>query len=105
MEKLNESPNGFFSMVYIKADGSIRKATGRLHVSNPKHTLVPGTGKYIGESAQDAYIKHNNLKYFDCTVDGNPRNGQTFGKGDFRTAKIERIKEMTINKVNYIIVD
>lgn len=105
ISKLNESSNSFFSMTYIKADGSVRNATGRLHVSNPKHTLVPGTGAYIGESATDALKNHNNLKYFDCNVDGNPRHGQEFGKGDYRTAKIDRITRIKINGVEYEVID
>ena len=99
MEKLNENPNGFFSMVYVKADGSIRHAVGRLHVSNPSHALKPGTGKFIGESAEDAYKNHNNLKYFDCNFESDS------GRGAYRTAKIDRIQEMTIDKVHYTIVD
>lgn len=105
VEKLNENPNQIFSMVYVKKNGEVRKATGRLHVSNPKHTLVPGTGLYIGQSAADALKIHNNLKYFDCGVDGNPRVGQIPGKGDFRIAKIVSIKEITINGVHYDVID
>lgn len=105
ISKLNENSNSFFSMTYVKADGSLRNATGRLHVQNPKHTLVPGTGLYIGESAEDVLKNHNNIKYFDCTVDGRPRNGQEFGKGDYRTAKIDRIKKIKISGITYEIVD
>jgi hypothetical protein len=103
--KINEVPNGFFGMTYIKADGSVREATGRLHVKNPKHTLVPGTGAYLGESAQEALENHNNIKYFDCGVDGNPRHGQEFGKGDYRTAKIDRITRIRIKGVEYEVID
>ncbi len=102
---INSNRNGFFWMKYIKADGTIREATGRLHVSNPKHTLVPGTGEFLGQSASDALKLHNNIKYFDCTVDGNPRNGQEFGKGDYRTAKIDRIIELKCNGIHYQIID
>ena len=104
VKKLNENPNQIFAMVYVKKNGELRKATCRLHVSNPKHTLVPGTGLYAGESAADALKIHNNLKYFDLGVDGKPRAGQTEGKGDFRTAKIDSIKELTINGVHYDVI-
>ena len=103
--KLETTNNKIFSMTYTKADGSIRSATGRLHVSKPKHTLVPGTGKFIGMSAETALAVHNNIKYFDCNIDGNPRKGQTPGKGDFRTAKIANIQTIRIDGVDYKVVD
>jgi hypothetical protein len=102
---LENNANSFFSMVYTKADGTKREATGRLHVANPKHTLVPGTGKFLGMSAETALKKHNNIKYFDCNIDGNPRKGQTFGKGDFRTAKIANIEQIKINGITYKVID
>lgn len=102
---INKNANSFFWIKYIKADGTIREATGRLHVQQPKHTLVPGTGEFIGESASEALKFHNNIKYFDCTVDGKPRNGQEFGKGDYRTAKIDRILEIKTGGIHYQIID
>lgn len=102
---LDNHKNAIFSMIYRKTSGEIRHATGRLHVSNPKHTLVPGTGQYLGQSADEAYKKHFNLKYFDCGVDGNPRHGQTFGKGDYRTAKIDNIQQITIAGDSYELIN
>lgn len=102
---LESNGNKIFSMKYNKSNGEIRKATCLLHVTKPKHTLVPGTGKYIGESAKDALYNHGNLKYFDLTVDGKPRDGQTQGKGDFRCAKIANIVEITIAGETYLIKD
>ena len=105
VNRIESTPNNFFSMTYVKADGSLRSATGRLHVAKPKHTLVPGTGKFIGMSAETALAVHNNIKYFDCNIDGNPRKGQTPGKGDFRTAKIENIQTVRIDGVDYKVID
>ena len=105
MNMLRTNKTSFFTMLYKKTSGELRKANGRLHVSHPNHTLQPGTGKYLGQSSKEAYNKHFNLKYFDCTVDGNPRHGQTFGKGDFRTAKIANIQEITFNGETYSLID
>lgn len=105
MNKLNANKHSIFSMIYRKASGEIRHATGRLHVSNPKHTLTPGTGKFKGQTAKMAYEKHFNVKYFDCNINGNPRVGQTFGKGDFRTAKIQNIEQITIAGETYQLID
>lgn len=105
MSKLIANKHAIFSMIYKKASGETRHATCRLHVSNPQHTLVPGTGKFKGQTAETAYEKHFNIKYFDCGVDGNPRVGQTFGKGDFRTAKIQNIEQITIAGEIYQLID
>lgn len=105
MTMLYANKHSIFSMLYKKSSGEMRKATGRLHVANPKHTLVPGTGEFLGQSSKEAYKKHFNLKYFDCNIDGNPRHGQTFGKGDYRTAKIENIQEVTIAGTTYQLID
>ena len=104
-DKLNANPYQFFGMTYIKANGDVRKATCRLHVQNPKHTQAPGTGQRTGQSAEDAYVDHNNLKYFDVTVEGKPGVGQTPGKGGYRTAKIDRIVEIRIGGEQYTIVN
>lgn len=102
---LNANPYKFFGMTYIKANGEVRKATGLLRVKTPKHTQAPGTGQRIGQSAKEALEDHNNIKYFDVTVDGNPGEGQTPGKGGYRTAKIDRITELRINGEQYTIVN
>ena len=102
---LEENSNQIFSMIYIKANGEKRKAVCRLHVSNPKHTTKPGTGKYKGISSEEALKRHNNLKYFDLNAEGTPSIGQTPGKGNYRTAKIDRIIEVTIKGIQYILID
>ena len=105
VKTLKNNGNQFFGLVYVKADGTYREATGRLSVVNPKHTLVPGTGKYPGMTGKEAIDKYDNLKYFDCTVDGNPRKGQTRGKGDYRIAKISSIKSIKIKGISYEVID
>ena len=103
--KLNENRNQIFSMLYQKANGEMRKATCRLHVSNPKHCQAPGAGQFIGESAREALEIHNNIKYFDLGVEGVPTASQTPGKGGYRTAKIDRIHEITVSGVTYEVID
>lgn len=99
VNKINEVPNLIFAMTYIKADGTLRKATCRLHVSNPTHCQKPGEGLYAGESFKHALEVNNNIKYFDLGVEGDG------GKGGFRTAKIDRIQTVTINGQQYDVID
>lgn len=99
LDTINRNPNHIFAMTYIKADGSLREATCRLHVQNPQHTLKPGTGLYAGESFEHAYNVNGNIKYFDMGVEGDG------GKGGFRTAKIARIQTVTVDGHTYHVVD
>lgn len=96
---LNLTPNQIFGMTYIKADGTLRKATCRLHVQNPSHCQAPGEGSREGESAFHALRVNGNIKYFDLTVDGDG------GKGGYRTAKLERIETVSIGGHYYKVVD
>lgn len=97
--RLNLNPNQIFAMTYKKADGTLRKATCRLHVQNPSHCQAPGEGIREGESAFHALRVNNNIKYFDMTVDGDG------GKGGYRTAKIERIETVSIGGHYYKVID
>ena len=97
--RLNLTPNQIFGMTYIKADGTLRKATCRLHVQNPSHCQAPGEGSREGESAFHALRVNNNIKYFDLTVDGDG------GKGGYRTAKLERIETVSIGGHYYKVID
>lgn len=97
--RLNLTPNQIFGMTYKKADGTLRKATCRLHVQNPSHCQAPGEGIREGESAFHALRVNNNIKYFDLTVDGDG------GKGGYRTAKIERIETVSIGGHYYKVID
>ena len=97
--RLNLMPNQIFGMTYKKADGTLRKATCRLHVQNPSHCQAPGEGIREGESAFHALRVNNNIKYFDLTVDGDG------GKGGYRTAKIERIETVSIGGHYYKVID
>ena len=75
-----------------------RFTRAQLHVQNPKHTLVPGTGMYIGESNEEA-LEDNRLKYFDMDAIG--RDG---GKGDYRQTRIENIKKIKLNGEEYLVL-
>lgn len=97
--RLNLTPNQIFGMTYIKADGTLRKATCRLHVQNPSHCQAPGEGIREGESAFHALRVNNNIKYFDLTVEGSG------GKGGYRTAKLERIETVSIGGHYYKVID
>ena len=99
LNTINQAPNQIFAMTYIKADGTLRKATCRLHVQNPTHCQKPGEGLYQGETFEHALKVNNNIKYFDLGVDGNG------GKGGFRTAKIDRIQTVTVCGVQYTVID
>ena len=97
--RLNLTPNQIFGMTYIKADGTLRKATCRLHVQNPSHCQAPGEGIREGESAFHALRVNNNIKYFDLTVQNET------GKGGYRTAKLERIETVSIGGHYYKVID
>lgn len=99
VNKINEVPNLMFSMVYIKKDGTQRRAVGRLHVSNPDHGIKPGQGQYKGQSGKEALEKYGNLKYYDMTAVDDK------GQGAFRTAKLENILSLKVNGINYSIID
>lgn len=68
-------------------------------VSDPTNALKPGTGKYKGQSAEDAEIKNNVLKYF------NPRGIDNRGQGVYRSCGYEKIFYLKIRGVEYNIVD
>lgn len=98
---INTNPTHIFGMVYKKADGSIRTATCKLHVTNPTYCLKPGTGSFIGESAEHALTVNNNIKYFDMGI--KDENGKR--TGGYRTAKIDNIISVTVNGVTYAVID
>jgi len=68
-----------------------RDATCRLGVTDPKNCTAPGKGKFIGESFEEALAK-GNLKYFDMNAEN---KDETIGC--YRTAKIEKIKEIRMD--------
>ena len=57
----------FFSMVYIKKDGSRREATAQLHVSNPRNEAITpnGTGETAHEALQGEGLSTMNLTIVD----------------------------------------
>ena len=97
---INQNPNYIFAMTYLKKDGSLREARCRLHVTHPKHSTAPGEGIREGESFRHALEVNNNIKYFDLTVEGKDGNG----KGDYRTANLDRIETVTVNGKTYKVV-
>lgn len=100
MPLLNTRPTAIFGLEYIKADGTLRRASCKLHVDHPGHGTKPGRGFYKGESAKEALENHGNLKYYDMGKQ-NPDGTQ----GAYRTAKMSRIQKLVFDKVSYMIVD
>ena len=68
-----------------------RFATAKLGVTDPQNALKPGTGKYKGESFEEA-LEKGRMIYFDMNVE-NPDGT----KGNYRQCKIENIKEIRMN--------
>ena len=68
-------------------------------VSNPTNALKPGTGKFIGQSAEEAEIKNNVLKYF------NPNGKDAKGRGIYRSCGYERIYRLKTKGVEYEVID
>ena len=80
-----------------RCNGKVLKyafATARLGVVEPKYALKPGTGKFKGESFEEA-LQQGRLKYFDMTKDD--------GKGDYRSCLISNIKNIKINGERYMV--
>lgn len=99
VDLLNTRPTSIFGMVYRKQDGTLRTASGRLHVTNPSHGTKPGQGIRIGQSAEEA-LEQGNLKYYDMGKK-NPDGTQ----GAYRTAKISRIERLTFGGLVYRVED
>ena len=68
-------------------------------VINPTNALKPGTGKYKGQSAEEAEIKNNVLKYF------NPNGADDKGRGVYRSCGYEKIYYLKTKGVEFEIVD
>ena len=68
-------------------------------VMNPANALKPGTGKFIGQSAEEAEIKNNVLKYF------NPNGKDAKGRGIYRSCGYERIYSLKSKGKEYFAVD
>lgn len=97
---INTRPTAIFGLEYLKADGTVRRASCRLHVSNPGHGTKPGQGLYRGESAKEALENHGNLKYYDMG-----KKSPDGSQGAYRTAKLSRIQRLVFDSVSYIVVD
>lgn len=68
-----------------------RFATCKLGVTDPQHTTKPGQGKFKGESFEEALAK-GRMIYFDMNAE--TKDGF---KGDYRSCRIENIKEIRSN--------
>ena len=68
-------------------------------VDNPTNALKPGTGKYVGQSAEEAEIKNNVLKYF------NPNGYDKKGRGVYRSCGFEKIYYLKTKGVEYEVID
>lgn len=90
----NVSGAEFFTIDFTKADGSPRKATAQLHVSNPRNEAI--TPKGTGESAQEA-LKCGRIKFYEPHHPGDM-------EGVYRQCKISRVKSMKIRGVVYKVI-
>lgn len=68
-------------------------------VMNPANATKPGTGKFIGQSAEEAEVKNNVLKYF------NPNGVDKKGRGIYRSCGYERIYSLKSKGKEYFAVD
>ena len=68
-------------------------------VTKPTNALKPGTGKFIGQSAEEAEVKNNNLKYF------NPNGKDEKGRGIYRSCGYDKIYYLKLRGVEYEVVD
>lgn len=85
-------PNGrMIGITWVKVDGSLRTASATFGVKNPSGTVAPGQGVRSGVGFAEAASK-GVLKFFDTNAIN--RNGT---KGDYRSAKIDRIVKISYN--------
>ena len=84
----------FFSMKYIKKDGSYREATCQLHVSNPRNEAITPNGK--GETAREA-LKDGRIKYYEA------HHAET-KQGVYRQCRIDRLVSLKIHGVTYNVI-
>jgi hypothetical protein len=84
----------FFSMRYVKKDGSFREATAQLHVSNPRDTKLTPNG--TGESAVEA-LENGRIKYYEA-------HHETQTNGAYRQCRIDRLIDLKVKGVNYIVI-
>ena len=99
----NEIPNilntikgaEFFSMRYVKKDGSFREATCQIHVSNPRNEAITPNG--TGESAHEA-LSNGRIKYYEA------HHAELKGQGVYRQCRIDRLIDMKVKGVTYIII-
>ena len=68
-------------------------------VSDPTNATKPGTGKYNGQSAEEAEAKNNVLKYF------NPCGADEKGRGVYRSCGFEKIYYLKTKGVEYDVID
>ena len=90
----NVSGAEFFTIDFTKADGSPRKATAQLHVSNPRNEAI--TPKGTGESAQEA-LKCGRIKFYEPHHPGDK-------EGVYRQCRIDRVHSMKIRGVLYKVI-
>jgi hypothetical protein len=84
----------FFSMKYIKKDGTYREATCQLHVSNPRNEAITPNGK--GESAYEA-LKDGRIKYYEA------HHAELKGEGVYRQCRIDRLVSLKIRGIEYFV--
>ena len=85
----------FFSMTYIKKDGTRREATCQLHVSNPRNEALTPNG--LGETAYEA-LQGGRIKYYE------PHHAGLEGQGVYRQCRIDRLISMKVKGVTYRII-
>ena len=84
----------FFSLKYIKKDGTYREATCQLHVSNPRNTAITPNG--TGETAKEA-MEGGRIKYYEAHHPGDMN-------GVYRQCRIDRLVSMKIRGIEYIVI-
>lgn len=84
----------FFSMRYVKKDGSFREATCQLHVNNPRDTNLTPNG--TGEPAYKA-LANGRIKYYEA-------HHETQTNGAYRQCRVDRLIDIKVKGVNYIVI-
>lgn len=84
---IEKAGHNIFGVTFVKADGSIRRMTARLHVANPKNQPAPQG--IVDRAAQDA--ESGTMTVYDM-------NKRINGKqGAYRRFRLESVKEVQIS--------
>lgn len=84
---IEKAGHNIFGVTFIKADGSVRRMTARLHVAKPKNQ--PHPQGIVDRAAQDAESGTMTVYDMNCRENGK--------QGAYRRFRLDMVKEVQIS--------